>query len=154
MQRGISPKSCWTRRKRGFSLIEVMITVAVVSIMFFATLSLIMTARMLDNLEQERARAHEIVTEELDRVRFALFSRVTGGDEVTIWDNGTPDNDTDDTEGVLSVTIRDQGGNTLAVTPVPSEIVEIEVTLTWTPRGRVGSSSRIYRETVMAYITP
>ena len=152
MKLGISPKSRWTCRKRGFSLIEVMITVALVSVMFFATLSLIMTARMLDNLEQERARAHEIVTGELDRVRFALFSRVTGGDTVTIWDNGTPADDTDDTEGTLSVTIRDQAGNTLDVTPVPSQIVEIEVTLSWTPRGRIGN--RTYRETVMAYITP
>lgn len=135
------------------SLIEVLIAVFIVSIGMLATLSLLTWCRIHNDLEQERARAHQVVSQEMEQVRHELFTRVTAGQTITIWNNGTPDDTTDDTQGTLEVVMRDPDtGNTLLTPPDPARRVEVEVTLSWSPRGRL--SGKTYRESVMTYLSP
>lgn len=138
--------------RQGFTLIECMIAMVIVSVGSVATITLLMNLRIHNHNEQERARAHQIVSEEMDRVQLELYSRVTSNETVTVWDNGTPDDTSDDVTGLLDVTLRDTAGNTLLAAPVPAERVEIEVTLSWVPGGR--PSGRTMRESVMAYVAP
>lgn len=141
-----------TTRQAGFTLIEAIITVLIVTVGSIGALTLVSYLRLQNDLHQERARAHQIVCEEMERLRHELYTRITGGDTVTVWDNGTLDDDTDDTMGTLTVTVWDMDGNELAAAPSPAELVEVEVTLTWNPRGRM--SGKTYRETVMSYFAP
>lgn len=139
-------------RRRGFTLIESVIAIVIVSLGAISTMSLLMNSRVHNHNEQERARAHQIVSEEMDRVRLELFSRITANETVTVWDNGTPDDTSDDVIGTLDVIIRDTDGNALAAAPVPAQRMEVEVTLSWTPGGR--PSGRVMRESVMTYVSP
>jgi Tfp pilus assembly protein PilV len=135
-----------------FTLVETMFAVFIVSITFTASMSLIGYIRMQSTLDQERARAHQIVVGEMERVRFELYTRVTGGDQITVWDNGTPDDNTDDTVGTLEVIMRKLDGSQIITAPIPAEAVQIEVALTWNPRGRI--AGRVLRQSMMTYIAP
>ena len=140
------------RRRSAFTLVEAMITVVIVSIGMIASLQLLTFQHTVNTLEQERARARQIVGEEMERLRHELYTRIEGGKSVTVWDNGTPDDKADDTTGVLAVTVRDTKGVAVFVAPNPAERVEVEVTLSWNPRGRF--SDKTFQETVMTYIAP
>lgn len=140
------------RKCAGFTLIESIIAVGLVALGMISTLSLIAATRVHNSIEQERARAHQIISEEMERVRFELFSRIEPGQQITIWDNGTPDDDTDDSRGTLEVIMRDAAGTLLTGPPLNSGRVEVEVTLTWNPRGRL--SGKTMRETLMTYVSP
>ncbi len=142
-----------TRTRRGFTLIESIVTVLVVTIGSIGALSLATWVRMQNDLEQERARAHQIVCQEMERIRHELYTRITGGTTVTVWDNGSPENADDDTFGTLEVVVRHPNGTILAAAPKPAVRVQVEVTLSWNPRGRLGGS-KTFRETVMTYIAP
>ena len=129
-----------------------MIAVVIVAIGMIASLQLLTFQHVINTLEQERARARQIVSEEMERLRHELYTRIEGGQSVTVWDNGTPDNTSDDTMGVLAVTVRDPDGVSVFVAPNPAERVEVEVTLSWHPRGRF--NDKTFQETVMTYIAP
>ena len=136
-----------------FTLIETLIAMLIVMAGSMATISMLSAAQVNSSIEQERSRAHQIVSEEMERLRLQLYSLVSAGQQVTVWDNGTPDDATDDTNGTLEVEIRDADTNaTLAAAPNPAKRVLVEVTLTWNPRGRLGGKTM--RETVMTYLSP
>ena len=161
--------------RRGFSLVEVMIALGVVAMGALASLSLLSFANLHNYLEMERIRAHEIVSGTLEQQRSQFFPKSLGSGQTTIWDNGTADT-TDDTEGNLFVTrtnavTGESIGKTIAqlktdlisttstqdTTPNPSStLVQVDVVMEWTPRGRVGGSgvdTKIYREEAVAYFT-
>lgn len=138
--------------QRAFSLIEAMITVLVITAASIGAIELAIFVRTQNTMEQERSRAHQIVCSEMERLRSSLYTHITGGSTVTVWDNGTPENTTDDTIGMLEVTVRDKSGTLLTVAPVPAVAVRVEVTLTWHPRGRRHGST--FRESVMTWIAP
>lgn len=138
---------------RGFTLVECMIAVLIVAIVMSASLSFLAFLRNHNAIEQERARAHQVVSEEMERVRLELFSRIKTNSTTDVWNNGTPNDTTDDTVGQLTVTMTDPAtGAVLNAAPVPAQAVAVEVTLTWSPRGRL--SNNILRETVMTYVVP
>lgn len=137
----------------GFTLIECMISVAVAALLFLTTLGLLSYARVNNQFEQERARAHQIVSERLEVERYRLFTWTVSQSQQTVWDNNTPDDSTDDTVGTLEVVVKDpKTGAVLTMAPDPATLVEIETTLTWNPRGKF--SSRTMRETAMTYKAP
>jgi len=137
----------------GFTLIESIIAVSITATGMLSTLSLLTFDRIHNDMEQQRARAHQIICEELERVRLELFSRVTSGSAVTVWDNGTPSDTSDDVSGMLEVAITDPDtGTVLSAAPVPAEMVQMEVTLSWNPAGR--RSGKTLRETVATFIVP
>ena len=78
------------KKQQGFTLIELMIVVAITALGLVAAMRLLMYAYLKNDLEQERARAHQVVCEEMEWLRHELYTRITGGRTVTVWDNGTP----------------------------------------------------------------
>lgn len=140
------------RPRTGFVLVEALIAIVIVTLASVATLSLLMFTRMHNAQEQERTRAHQIATERMDRVLQELFPTVVAGEQLTVWDNGTPDDDSDDTEGTIEVILRDVDGNLINFTPTPWERVEVEVTVSWNPRGRRGDIE--VRESIKTYMAP
>lgn len=139
--------------RRAFSLIEALITVVVVFISFTSVLTLLMFDNICSNYEQERARAYQIVSDQMEQIRMTLYTRITTGRTVTVWDNGTPGNPNDDTSGTLEVTVRDpKTGQLLTAAPVPAIRVQVEVSLSWRARG--GLQRRTMHETMMTYIAP
>lgn len=140
--------------KSAFTLIETLVAVAILSVGMLATMSLLTWTRMHSSFEQERARAHQIVSQEMENIRYELYSTLNAQTTQTVWDNGTPDDTSDDTVGTLERVFFDpETGSTLASTPDPWKRMGVEVTLTWSPRGRLGST-KTYRETIMGYISP
>lgn len=138
--------------RSGFTIIESLIASLIVTIGLLATLSLLSWSRQHNAREQERARAHQIVSQELEQVRLELFSRLNPGQQISVWDNGTPDVSTDDTVGTLEIIMTDPDtGATLSAPPNPAKRICVEVTLSWRPRGR---SQAIVRESVMTYLSP
>lgn len=138
--------------RRGFTIVEAMITVLIITAASIGGIEMVVFVRTQNTLEQERSRAQQIVSSEMERLRHELYTHITGGSTVTVWDNGTPADTTDDTIGTLEVIVHDPDGNLLTEAPVPSVAVKVEVTLTWNPRGRRHGST--FKETVMTYIAP
>jgi len=142
----------YTKRTRGFSLIEVMVAMSVVLLGSISTIGLITQSKVISYSERDRARAHQIVMKEMEKVRRQLFSQVAPATEVTLWDNKTPDDPTDDTVGTLEMHMRTLGGVTLAKLPEAPQAVLVEVSLTWSPRGSM--SGRKFTERLVTYIAP
>lgn len=145
-------KICRSDSRTGFTLLEAVMAMVIVTLAAVATLSTLMFNRAHSSEEQERARAHQIVCERMDTVLHELFPKAESGEEVQVWDNGTPGDTTDDTNGLLSVVLRDVSGDEISTTPTPWERVQVEVTLTWSPRGRRGNVE--LRESVMSFMAP
>lgn len=145
------PKTLHASLRRGFTLIEAMVTVLVITAASIGGIEMVVFVRTQNTLEQERSRANQIVCSEMERLRYELYTHITGGSTVTVWDNGTPDT-ADDTIGTLSVIVHDPDGNLLTAAPVPAVAVQVEVTLEWHPRGRRHGAT--FRESAMTYIAP
>lgn len=90
-----------------FTIVEVLVASLIAFIAIAATLNLLFYARTNNELEQERTRAFQIISQKLDVETYKLFTWTRSDSEVTIWDNATPDDTTDDTRGLLEVIVRD-----------------------------------------------
>lgn len=141
---------------RGFTLIECMIAVGIASMLTIGTLSLLYLVRAQNEIEQQRARAHQIVSQKLEGERYLYHKYRIPSNTVTIWDNGTPYDPTDDTVGQMEIVIWDVRTHTLitgTVDPGTNNLVSIEATLTWSPRSGP-AHNRTLHESVMAYAAP
>lgn len=142
------------RRPRGVSLLEVLVTVAVVSIGMTSILTMTMQATAVSTLEQERARANQLVCQYMEeKVIFPPLPEISSGTQVTVWDNGTPNNPNDDTMGTIEIVAYDMKTG-LQITSIPVNKMNrvryrVEVTMNWHPRGARHSAT--FRETVMTY---
>lgn len=144
-----------TTENRGFTLIECVIAVAVCAILMLATISALIFARTKNEIEQERTRAHQIVTEWLEVNRFQLFTFTSTLAPQVIWGNNTTST-SDDTNGTLEVEVRNAATGAILTSttmPNPAVMTRVEATITWKPRGVLGSG-RTQRETVMTYKAP
>ncbi len=132
---------------------ECLFALAISSLSFMATASLLFYTKFHNEIEQQRARAHQIVTERLEIERFQLFTWTQTGDQVTVWDNNTPDNPDDDTVGSIFIVVRNAlTDEILTVAPShPAFLVQVEATLIWAPKTR---PNRIMRETAMTFKSP
>lgn len=140
-------------RTTGFTLVEAMIAMSIAALGATSTLTMLTMERVGNSMEQERSRAHQMVSEELERVRLELYPRITAASQVTVWDNGTPNDTSDDTLGTKEVVFKNpETGATLAAAPVPAKRVQVEVTLTWHPRGRL--HGKTMHESIVSYIAP
>lgn len=142
------------KRTAGFTLVECLIASAIAGISFLGTLYVLAFARVHNEMEQERARAHQIVCQKLEVERYQLFTWTQSQSEQTIWDNGTPEDTSDDTVGTLELIVKNPAtGEVLTAAPDPAVVVEIEATLTWKVRGG-RLSEKVLRETAMTYKAP
>ncbi|MFW5870096.1 MAG: type IV pilus modification PilV family protein [Candidatus Sumerlaeota bacterium] len=143
-----------TLKRTGFTLLEVMLAVAIAGITTLATLGILGFARLHNSQEQERARAHQVVTQAIEEENHRLFTYTTAGEEMTIWDNMTPGDTSDDTVGTLTLRVENaQTGEVLTQAPDPAVMVKIEATLTWVTRGSK-LQDKLMRESAMAYKVP
>ena len=118
------------------------------------TITLLTFARSQNEREQERLRAHQIVSEALELERYQLFTWTQSQTTRMIWDNATPDNPDDDTTGQLEVIVTDpETGAVLTTAPDPARLVVVEATVSWTPRGARFAGETL-RETVMTFKVP
>ena len=142
------------RRQKGFTLIEVTFASGIAAIAFLSTISLLLYSKALNEREQERTRAHQIICEQLEVNSSDPASFLSSEAEQTIWDHGTPDDPADDTRGNLEVIVKDmKTGATLAPgTPATENMLRIEATLSWHPHPRFRDS--MLRETVVTYRVP
>ena len=151
---GCGTKQTRRRPRQAFSLIECMFSVAIVAIVFLGTLSLLGFAQMHNAHEQERTRAHEIVSQYLEVERHKLFTWTASAQEQTVWDNGTVDDTSDDTIGILRLIVRDPATGTIfAMAPNPAQIVELEAIIVWRPRGRM-AKTKVMHESAITYDSP
>ncbi len=142
------------RKIAGFTLIEAVIASGIAAFTILATLSLLGFCRMRNEIEQERARAHQIVCQKLEIERYQLFTWTQSGEEVTIWDNGTPADKSDDTIGKLEIFVTNAAtGAVLTAAPDPAVLLQIEATLTWRLRGGRLSETDL-RETAITFKAP
>ena len=143
-----------SRKANGFTLVESLIAGAIAAIAVLGILFLLAFLRIHNELEQERNRAFQIVTQAVDLERNQLFSWTQSSRQQTIWDHGTPDDKLDDTVGELEVNVKNpKTGEVLSSPPDPAVLVEVEATLTWKHRGgRI--SDKVFRETAMTYKVP
>ena len=142
------------KNKAGFTIIEAVIASAIAAFTIMATLSLLGFSRMQNEIAQERARAHQIVCQKLEIERYQLFTWTQSSKEVTIWDNGTVDDASDDTVGELEIIVTDPAtGAVLTAAPDPAVMLQIEATLTWRLRGGRLSETDL-RETAITFKAP
>ena len=142
------------RNVKGFTILECLLASVIMGVMILASLTLLLAAKIHNEMEMERNRAHQIICQALELEKYKLFTWTESDSQQTIWDNGTPDDPDDDTVGTLEVIVRDpKTGNILNEAPDPATLVEVEASLTWNFRG--GSMSRkVLRESVMTYKAP
>jgi type II secretory pathway pseudopilin PulG len=144
-----------TSNRRAFTLIECVFAMGICSVIALSTLSALSFAREKNELEQERTRAHQIVTQWLEVNRFNLFTWTSTQAPQVLWANSTATT-SDDTNGTLEVVVTNPADGTILTSstmPNPAVMVQIEATMTWHPRGSLGSG-RTLRETVMTYKAP
>ena len=142
------------RNWKGFTLLEAVIASAIATFATLTILYLLAFLQLHNELEQETNRAFQIVTQAMDLQRYQLFSWAQSYTVQTIWDNGTPTDPKDDTVGQLEIIVKDpKTGTILTSPPDPAVLVQIEATLTWTPRGP-RLAKKLMRETAMSYIVP
>ncbi len=138
----------------GFTLVEAVIGVAIVTFGSISILSLLMFTRLHNAEEQERARAHQIVSQEIEDLITNPSDAASSSWSQVVWDNGTPDEPADDTVGTVVVSLRYADG-----TPIPEPHPSLdgagvlaEVTLAWRPRG--GRTGVMLRESAMTFMAP
>ncbi|NQU41646.1 prepilin-type N-terminal cleavage/methylation domain-containing protein [bacterium] len=139
---------------RGFTLVECMFGIFIASVVFLSTILALGYARIQNEVEQERIRAHQIISQKLEIERYQLFTWTASESTQTIWDNETPDDTSDDTAGTLEIIVRDPvTGAILTMAPDPARLIEIEATLSWSPRV-ARMQNRVLRETVITCKAP
>lgn len=137
---------------RGFTLIETVIAIVIVSLGAVAMYSLLTFTRLHNEEQQERARAHQIASAYMEQFKSQLFSTALAVEDEQLWDNGTPEDPSDDTLCNVDVALRDADGNLLVSFPPNAERVQVEVTVSWHPRGRRGDQT--LQESLMSFIVP
>lgn len=143
--------------RAAFTLIEAMLSTLVVAVMGGGILVMWPAMAKLNTLEQERANAFQLACQQLEaNVKLPNFPNIASSQTVMVWDNGTPNNTTDDTNGTIDVIVRDaKTGAQITTTPGtlgPTLWYRVEVTVSWHPRGTL--HGKTMRETVMTYVVP
>lgn len=136
-----------------FTIVEIMMASLIALVAITATLNLLFYARTNNELEQERTRAFQIISQKLDVETYKLFTWTQSDAQVTIWDNATPDDPNDDTRGLMEIIVRDPDTRqVLNAVPNPARMVEVEATIRWKHRGP--RPNRLMSETVITTKVP
>ncbi|MBN1866595.1 type II secretion system protein [Candidatus Sumerlaeota bacterium] len=151
-----------SQRGRGaFTLVEVMVTIAIASVVCLATIASLSWSLQFQALQQQRMGAVAILQREMEEIRQELHPDLIGTRESWLDDNRTPDNPGDDIPCNLIMTLYHADGTPFASgeTPATHERITIELTLTWIPPGAKfqlaeGGSGRIMHETLMTTLVP
>lgn len=137
----------------GFTLIEVIVTMAVVSIIFLGTFTLVRSSQIYNSSEQERSGASAVAAEHMENVRQTFYPSLQSYTQnETLWDHSTPDDTSDDVVGQVVVQLYDLGGNALSQSPASGETLQVIVAVRWFPQGSRGADQQ--EEILSSYVTP
>jgi hypothetical protein len=140
-----------SKRSQVITWIECIVTMGVCSIIALVTLSASNVVRAKNEVERERGRANQIITQWLEISPYHLFSWRSTPTSQALWPDDVASAN-DGINGTLEVVVTNpQNGTVLtsATMPNPAIMVQIEATMTWHPHG-MGSKPAL-RETVMTY---
>jgi len=137
--------------RRAFTLIEVMVALAITAIMVIGITSVLTFNFIYEDVQELRANAMDALAREMERARRQFIFKVEPY-TVMVADNRTPNNPYDDTTGTLTVRLYDRNGNLLTAAPTGKDRLRVVMTVEWHGRGRL--SPRIYREQLVGYLIP
>jgi prepilin-type N-terminal cleavage/methylation domain-containing protein len=137
---------------RGFTLVETLIALAILTFMGIGIISMVIYARTYTEMEKQRTNALIVASTEMERLKRTLFSTITPKIQyVVIDDNGTSD-PIDDLQGTLEVIIKDKSGNILSSPPQTNNRIFVEIVVSWHPAG--SPSNKVLKERLISEIAP
>jgi hypothetical protein len=146
-------------RRRAVSLAEVLIALLLASIMVTGALQLLQFNQIYQMKEEMRASAVDALSHEMEILKHEfIYNLEPYSKGVTLYDNRTPNDRTDDTTGTLRVRFLDRSGSVLGTaadilsTARTEGRVEVNMRVTWSGRGRF--SGVFYHERMGGYVIP
>jgi len=139
------------REQRGLTLMEVLVSLLISATMLVGIVSLLSFNFIYQNQQELRANAQDAILNEMEKIRHQFIWKVEP-QTIVVYDNRTPDNQTDDTDATLRVRVYNRNGTELAAAPTDSDRYRVVLTVTWKGRGRM--SSRTFTEELVAFIIP
>jgi len=146
------------KRKRGFTLVEVLVASVIVFIIGMGAISAIILARYFAEYDKQRIAAFSYARWFLeDQTRHKPFPSVTTIDDVVLDNFNTPAETADDLMATVNLQIfqvNPDGTRGAVINPSPTtpERVEVVVTVSWNRTGRL--SSKRVSESISTYVAP
>jgi len=139
-------------KTRGFSLVESLIAIALLTFIGIGTICTVVYARNYTEMEKQRNNALVLASTVMERLKRDLFTTIAPSTQnVVIDDNGTIDAK-DDLHGTLAVIVKDKYGNTLSGPPQTNSRIFVEIVVRWHPAG--SPSRKILEERLISEIAP
>lgn len=144
------------KTSRAMTLIEVMVTVVVVAFVGMGIMASVVYGTQAQRKVQEYNSAARIAAGELDELKRRSFYTLTkpATETVTIFDNGTPGDASDDVTGTVEVSLFDSKGTEVGtggvVVPTDRSMIRAEATVTWTPAGNGETPEVVVMESLLA----
>lgn len=138
------------RTRRGVSLVEVMITVAIVAVSGLSIVFSLMTGMHLEQSIREQNGAIRVAADTLEGSKREFFANLSSRtiNNVVIDDRGTARTG-DDVVGTATLRYFTADGTEVGIVgspmPLELEMVRVEATVTWSPAGR----GRARQQTIM-----
>lgn len=142
-------------RVPGFTLVEVVITVAIAAVLSIATIGILTFCVRYQTLEQQRSAAVLAAQREIEQLRNRMYPSLEAQTrDITLDANRTPDDAGDDLSAVLELDLYHKDGSAFTAGERPSSTDRLvaEVTVTWSPSGNM--NSRTFSESLMTILTP
>ena len=142
-------------RRRGFTLIEIMITVLIVSIAGLAIISSLIFGIFMRQSIRERNGAMRVAADVIESTKKRLFAELsqTTLNAIVIDDRGTT-RDSDDIRGTAVLRLFTTDGTEVGISgsPIPTDrpMLRAEVTVTWFSPGWRGGEQMIVLQTLLA----
>ncbi len=94
------------KHKKGFSLTEAVVAVALLTIVWLSSVSVIITANASGSFAKHKSQAIYLIQQKIESLRKQTFSSILGSTTtVSVDTRGTPDSTTDDLAGTQVVTV-------------------------------------------------
>ena len=139
-------------KKKGFTLIESLIAIVLLSFIGIGIVSTIIYARHYTEMEKQRTNALTQASTVMERLKRTIFSAIVPSTQnVVIDDNGTATTK-DDLRGILEVIVKDKDGNVLTGPPDNNNRLFVEIVVTWHPAGN--PSRKILEERLISEMAP
>jgi type II secretory pathway pseudopilin PulG len=143
-------------RKNAFTLIEIVISIAITTLIGLGVISSLVYSRTISELDKQRIVAINYARSYIEEFRRPFFPTLQGQHQVVLDDFNTPA-PSDDLHATLNVDLYKVNadgsrGAKIVNPPMDQELLEIEVTVSWNRTGRL--SSKQVTETLHSYIAP
>ena len=144
-------------KSSGFTFVEIIISIALISVVSIGAISSILLAREIAEYDKQRiaaiAAARSFIEE---RARRDLFPTLSPISDVTLDNFNTPDGG-DDLAASVSINLYNVNpdgtrGSELFAEPTTQDRIEVEVTISWNRTGRM--SSRRVSQSLTTYVSP